>query len=76
MTGIHQRLGYVRGPRPAVGAHDIVPRDLRNLFRWDERHDHEAANIVFEFHLAFPDHRELIRQLAFLRVAQGKGGAA
>jgi uncharacterized protein (DUF3820 family) len=45
---------------------------LRRRFGWDELHDAAAARIIVEFKLSLPRDRELIRQLAFVRVAQGE----
>jgi len=56
----------------ACEPHEIVPGALRQSLRWDTRHDHEAVKIMAEFKLALPRDRELIRQLTFVRVAQGK----
>ncbi len=50
--------------------HEIVPQALRGRLRWDARHDREAAKIMAEGGLVLPRDRELIRQLAFVRVAQ------
>jgi hypothetical protein len=49
---------------------EIVPQALRYRLGWDWRHDHAAAQIMTEFGLVLPRDRELIRQLAFMRVAQ------
>jgi hypothetical protein len=38
---------------------------------WDARHDHMAKEIMTEFNLILPRDRELIRQLAFVRVRLG-----
>jgi hypothetical protein len=51
--------------------HEVVPAALREYLRWDSRHDRTAAAIMQEFGLYLPRDRELIRQLAFVRVAQG-----
>jgi hypothetical protein len=45
---------------------------LRTYLRWDHRHDAMAAKIIREFDLKLPADRELIRQLAFVRVQQGE----
>jgi hypothetical protein len=50
---------------------EVVPAALRTYLRWDHRHDAMAAQIMREFNLTLPRDRELIRQLAFVRVAQG-----
>ena len=51
----------------------IVPDQLRAFLRWDDRHDDMAAKILREFvGLQLPRDRELIRQLAFIRVVQSK----
>ena len=55
-------------PRP----HEIVPEALRQFLGWDELHDATAARILAESQLSLPRDRELIRQLAFVRVAQGQ----
>ena len=62
--------------KPPPGTHvckpdEIVPAALREFLRWDSRHDAMAATIIREFDLKLPRDRELIRQLAFVRVAQG-----
>jgi hypothetical protein len=44
---------------------------LRRRLGWDERHDRAAAGIIKEYGLVLPRDRELVRQLAFARVAQG-----
>jgi hypothetical protein len=51
---------------------EIVPAALRQQLRWDARHDAMAAKIMREFDLKLPRDRELIRQLAFVRVQQGE----
>jgi hypothetical protein len=51
--------------------HEIVPAALRTYLRWDHRHDTMTVQIMREFNLSLPRDRELIRQLAFVRVAQG-----
>src|SRR5262245_60668589 len=50
---------------------EIVPKDLRRRLGWDERHDRAAAGIIREYGLTLPRDCELVRQLAFARVAQG-----
>src|SRR5262249_27912822 len=50
---------------------EIVPRALRRRLGWDERHDQAAATIIKEYGLTLPRDCELVRQLAFARVAQG-----
>jgi hypothetical protein len=61
-------------PIPAISCgcdpHEIVPRALRRRLGWDARHDRTAAQIMTEFELILPRDRELIRQLALMRVAQ------
>jgi len=53
-------------------ADEIVPAALRTRLRWDSRHDAMAAQIIRIFNLTLPRRdRELIRQLAFVCVAQG-----
>jgi uncharacterized protein (DUF3820 family) len=55
-------------PKP----HEIVPEALRCRFGWDERHDAAATQIIAKFNLSLPRDRELIRELAFVRVAQSQ----
>jgi hypothetical protein len=51
---------------------EFVPdEELRETLRWDERHDAVARLIINEFDLILPRDRELVQQLAFLRVEQG-----
>jgi hypothetical protein len=50
----------------------IIPKNLRTKLRWNEHHDAAPARIIKEFGLQLPCDRELVRQLAFLRVAQPK----
>jgi hypothetical protein len=50
-------------------ANETVPHALQE--KWDARHDSSAAEIMTEFGLVLPRDRELVRQLAFMRVAQG-----
>jgi hypothetical protein len=52
-------------------ADEVVPETLREFLRWDHRHDAMAEQIVTEHGLTLPQHRELIRQLTFVRVQQG-----
>jgi uncharacterized protein (DUF3820 family) len=54
-------------PKP----HEIVPEALQQRLGWDFRHDAIARLIMDEFALTLPRDRELIRQLAFIRVQQG-----
>jgi hypothetical protein len=49
----------------------VVPAVLRRRLRWDGRHERAAAEIMREFNLTLPRDRELIRQLAVVRVVQG-----
>src|SRR5262249_3747354 len=61
---------------PPPGTHvckpdEIVPAALREFLQWDFRHDAVARLIIDEFDLTLPRDRELIRQLAFIRVQQG-----
>jgi uncharacterized protein (DUF3820 family) len=51
---------------------DIVPQALQYRLGWDELHDAVAAQIIAEFSLILPRDQELIRQLAFLRIAQSE----
>ena len=48
----------------------IVPVELQQYLRWDKRHAIMAARVMADA-LKLPRDRELIRQLAFVRVAQG-----
>jgi uncharacterized protein (DUF3820 family) len=57
---------------PAPKPHEIVPEALRDRFAWDELHDAAAAQIIAKFNLSLPRDRELIRELAFVRVAQSQ----
>jgi hypothetical protein len=50
----------------------IVPPGLRARLGWDDRHDAEARRVMVEFELKLPRDRELVRQLTFVRVRQGK----
>jgi len=47
---------------------EIVPEALRYRLGWDHRHDAMARLVMDEFALTPPRDRELIRQLAFIRV--------
>ena len=49
-----------------------MPEGLRAHLRWDHRHDEAAADVMREYGLRLPEHRELIRQLAVTRVVWGK----
>jgi uncharacterized protein (DUF3820 family) len=51
---------------------EIMPEALRQRLGWDDRHDATARLIIDEFALTLPRARELIRQLAFIRVQQGE----
>jgi uncharacterized protein (DUF3820 family) len=51
---------------------EIVPDALRYRLGWDARHDAMARLVMDEFALTLPRDRELIRQLAFIRVQQGE----
>jgi uncharacterized protein (DUF3820 family) len=51
---------------------EIVPAALRELLHWDYRYDAMARLVTDEFNLMLPRDRELIRQLAFIRVQQGE----
>jgi hypothetical protein len=50
---------------------EIVPAVLREYLRWDHRHDEMAGKVMADYGLKLPEHRELIRQLTFVRVHQG-----
>jgi hypothetical protein len=50
---------------------EFVPEHLRERLRWTTEHDDIARAIMREFGLQMPRDRELIRQLAFVRVKQG-----
>jgi uncharacterized protein (DUF3820 family) len=50
---------------------EIVPEALQGRIGWDFRHDAIARLVMDEFALTLPRDRELIRQLAFIRVQQG-----
>jgi uncharacterized protein (DUF3820 family) len=50
----------------------IVPEALQRRLGWDFRHDAMVRLIVDEFTLTLPRDRELIRQLASIRVQQGE----
>jgi hypothetical protein len=63
-------LGPIAAETHVCNPREIVPRALRQQLRWDARHDRAAAQIMTEFGLVLPRDRELIRQLAFMRVAQ------
>jgi hypothetical protein len=63
-------LGPIAAETYVCDPHEIVPRALRQRLRWDARHDRSAMQIMAEFALILPRDRELIRQLAFVRVAQ------
>jgi uncharacterized protein (DUF3820 family) len=52
-------------------APEIVPEKLRQPLGWDFRHDAISRLIIDEFDLVLPRDRELVRQLAFIRVQQG-----
>jgi hypothetical protein len=59
---------------PFAREHDeVVPQALRRRLGWKAAHDRTAAQIMAEFRLTLPRDRELIRQLTFVRVAQGDG---
>src|SRR5436190_17772020 len=53
-------------------ADEVVPEALRERLGWDDQHDAAAARIIAEFNLTLPHSRELVRQLAHLRVAQSQ----
>jgi len=50
---------------------EFVPDRLYGRLRWTDEHDDTAHEIMNEFGLQMPRDRELIRQLAFVRVKQG-----
>jgi hypothetical protein len=47
---------------------EVVPAKLRAYLRWDWRHDLAAAQVMRDHEIELPQHRELIRQLAYMRV--------
>ena len=53
-----------------ITSDEIVPHELRDFLRWNERHDREAKKVMAQYQLKLPENRELIRQLAFVRVPQ------
>jgi uncharacterized protein (DUF3820 family) len=57
----------IQTPKPP----EIVPEALQQRIGWDFRHDAIARLVMDEFFLTLPRDRELIRQLAFIRVQQG-----
>jgi|SRR5262249_8295405 len=60
------------GPEEQRHVDDVAPAAaLRRLLGWDLRHDAMVRLVTDEFALALPRDRELIRQLAFIRVQQG-----
>jgi hypothetical protein len=54
-----------------LGHDEFVPDHLRERLRWTAEHDDMARTVMREFDLRMPRDRELIRQLAFVRVRQG-----
>jgi uncharacterized protein (DUF3820 family) len=58
-------------PKFICEPHEVVPDGLRERLHWDSRHDAMARLVVDEFNLTLPRDRELVRQLAFIRVQQG-----
>jgi uncharacterized protein (DUF3820 family) len=50
----------------------ILSEAVQQRIGWDYRHDAIVRLILDEFALVLPRDRELIRQLAFIRVAQGE----
>jgi hypothetical protein len=69
MTRKESRLP-IDGKTHVCGPREIVPQALRGRLGWNERHDRMAVRVMTEFKLILPRDRELIRQLAFMRVAQ------
>jgi hypothetical protein len=63
-SGSHQ-------PKHVCQPDEIVPEALRDRLGWDCRHDAIARLVMDEFALTLPHDRELIRQLAAIRVQQG-----
>jgi len=59
-------------PKHVCTPDEVVPAALRELLGWDFCHDAMARLIMDEFALTLPRDRELIRQLAFIRVQQGE----
>jgi hypothetical protein len=55
-------------PKHAALPDEIVPEGLRTYLRWDHRRDEAAADVMREYGLRLPEHREPIRQLAVTRV--------
>jgi hypothetical protein len=51
---------------------EIVRKHLRTRLGWNGRHDEAAEQVMQELGLKLPRDRELVRQLAFTRVALGK----
>jgi hypothetical protein len=50
---------------------DVVPKPLRSYLRWTDDHQMVAHKIMRDYGLKLPKDRELIRQLAYLRVQHG-----
>jgi len=50
---------------------EIIPEALQERLSWDFQHNAIAGLVMDEFALTLPRDRELIRQLAFIRVQQG-----
>jgi hypothetical protein len=50
---------------------EIVPKPLRSYLRWTSDHQMVAHKIMRDYGLKLPKDRELIRQLAYLRVQHG-----
>jgi uncharacterized protein (DUF3820 family) len=57
--------------RKNAGPVEWLDEPLRKRLGWDYRHDATARLVMDEFALVLPRDRELIRQLAFIRVQQG-----
>jgi hypothetical protein len=50
---------------------EVVPKPLRSYLRWTGDHQMVAHRIMRDYGLTLPKDRELIRQLAHLRVQHG-----
>ena len=50
----------------------FVAPEMRRKIGWDGRHERMARQIMEEFSLKMPRDRELIRQLALIRIQQGQ----
>ena len=50
----------------------VASSEVRRKIGWDGRHEAMADRIIEEFKLKLPRDRELIRQLALIRIQQGQ----